>query len=404
MSGETDSERQDRLEAVLHAYLQAVDAGNAPSSKALIAQHPDLADELSAFLADQARLDRAARQMTPDRDAQATLASGTTPGPARPLGVVRYIGDYELMEEIARGGMGVVYKARQYSLGRIVALKMILAGSHASELDLARFKTEAEAVARLQHPHVVPVLSSGEAAGLPWFTMPFVEGVTIDRIVRGAHGPLVVLDDGVVSLDGTDGTEIWSYRDPAARDAAVWVGNGQVLFTRVPERDEDAAEQGGNAPEEQFTRVFDMVDGELVTEFSADTGEASRGGARTLVGWSDGVRVHSDRRDGGEPDEAPGMSAWDAESGEELWYRDPAPEPGAAVMPAMDSGSAPDPSGVENLLEALYLWADGEPGRPQVILRREDGNEQVISYGELARRSAAVAADLGRLGVGPGER
>ncbi|GAA1074103.1 PQQ-binding-like beta-propeller repeat protein [Nocardiopsis metallicus] len=175
-----------------------------------------------------------------------------------------------------------------------------------------------------------------ESAALPdrvnrsgWAWEPEPSG-TIDRIVRGAHGPLVVLDDGVVSLDGTDGTEIWSYRDPAARDAAVWVGNGQVLFTRVPERDEDAAEHGGNAPEEQFTRVFDMVDGELVTEFSVDTGETSRGGARTLVGWSDGVRVHSDRRDGGEPDEAPGMSAWDAESGEELWYRDPGPEPGAA--------------------------------------------------------------------------
>ncbi|WP_026116415.1 hypothetical protein [Nocardiopsis valliformis] len=162
-----------------------------------------------------------------------------------------------------------------------------------------------------------------------WIWEPEQSG-TIDRIVRGAHGPLVVLSDGVVSLDGTDGTEIWSYREPAARDATVWVGNGHVLFTRVPERDEDAAEQGEDAPEERATRVFDVVNGALVTEFSADTGEASESSARALVGWSDGVRVHSDRRDGVERDEAPGVSAWDAESGEELWYRNPAPEPGMA--------------------------------------------------------------------------
>jgi acyl carrier protein len=82
----------------------------------------------------------------------------------------------------------------------------------------------------------------------------------------------------------------------------------------------------------------------------------------------------------------------------------PAAEGGAAPIAATDSASAPDPSAVENLLEALYLWADAEPGRTQVFLRREDGAEQAITYGELARRAAAVAADLGRLGVGAGER
>ncbi len=184
-------DREEQLDEIVAAYLDAVESGQAPDRRALLAQYPELADELAAFFADQDQFDslmaplRAATPKSGVRTpGQATppLAADTppprhTPEPGSLLdGENRFFGDYELLEEMAVGGMGVVYKARQVSLGRIVALKMIRSGQLAAAEDVQRFRLETEAVANLDHPHVVPIYDVGNVGGRHYFTMRLIEG------------------------------------------------------------------------------------------------------------------------------------------------------------------------------------------------------------------------------------
>jgi predicted Ser/Thr protein kinase len=113
-----------------------------------------------------------------------TLPPAGSSGLADALCHVRIPG-YEILGELGRGGMGVVYKARQTNLNRIVAVKMVLSAGHASSADRERFLTEAEAVARMQHPQIVQIFETGQIDGLPYFTLEFVDGGSLSGKLDG---------------------------------------------------------------------------------------------------------------------------------------------------------------------------------------------------------------------------
>src|SRR5581483_6755543 len=121
--------------------------------------------------------------------------------PANPNETIAYIRDksegplpqlpgYQIRGVLGRGGMGVVYKAFQLSLKRDVALKMILAKGHAGPHELQRFRTEAEAVAQLQHPNIVQIHDIGEQDGLPYFSLEFVDGPSLAQKIDGNALPV----------------------------------------------------------------------------------------------------------------------------------------------------------------------------------------------------------------------
>lgn len=168
------------IDRLIAEYLQAIEAGKVPSREELLAQHPYYAEELRRFFADFDRVDRGAASLRfagPNTSDYTDTPPGTLP-------TVRYFGDYELLEEIARGGMGIVYKARQVLLSRLVALKMLLKGEHANAKDAARFQAEAEAAAGLDHPNIVPIYEIGTHEGRQYLAMKFIEGKSLAKVDR----------------------------------------------------------------------------------------------------------------------------------------------------------------------------------------------------------------------------
>src|SRR5882724_11981772 len=158
------------LATLVDELTNRVQAGEALDWDAVARKYPEYAEKL--------------RRLLPAMGALEALSRSAHKG--KPLGVGgpdlagQMVGDFRIVRELGRGGMGVVYEAVQISLEKRVALKIILAGAFASPDDVARFRLEAEAVAGLDHPNIVPVYAIGEYQGWHYFSMKWVEGGSLD--------------------------------------------------------------------------------------------------------------------------------------------------------------------------------------------------------------------------------
>jgi serine/threonine-protein kinase len=180
--GEDSTVYDQELAELLSLAEDALQRGEPGELEELCQQHPEHAEELRLLLA-TARV----AKMAGDQYRQESRgdAKGAT---QLELSLPLYLGDYELIEEIGRGGMGVVFRARQVSLDREVAVKMISRGPLASDQERVRFQAEARAVAQLDHPGIVPVYDVGELDSRLFFSMKLIEGETLSQ--RISRGPL----------------------------------------------------------------------------------------------------------------------------------------------------------------------------------------------------------------------
>ena len=168
---------RQRLARVLEEYLADLEQGAAQDHEALLAAHPDLADDLRPYLDSLRMLYGATRDLRTARVTATELQCDAAET------IDRQIGDYRIIREIGRGGMGIVYEAHQKSLNRQVALKVLPFAAVLDQRQIARFRNEAQAAAQLHHPHIVPVYAVGQEQGVYYYAMQYVAGQTLAAII-----------------------------------------------------------------------------------------------------------------------------------------------------------------------------------------------------------------------------
>ncbi len=172
----TTPEKSEIVLGLAEEFVGRYRRGERPALAEYVEKYPDLAAEIREVLPAMAMLE----SIAPDDESQAAIAGEMTSA-AAPFD---QLGDYRIIREVGRGGMGIVYEAEQLSLGRHVALKLLSREARANTRFSQRFEREARAAARLHHTNIVPVFGVGEHAGMQFYVMQFIQGLGLDEVLR----------------------------------------------------------------------------------------------------------------------------------------------------------------------------------------------------------------------------
>ncbi len=234
----SQADREDRFNQILLDYVEAAERGERPNRDELLRTHPEFAGDLREFFATRDQVDRIAAPIRAavsessawkssawksNHDLDATLPKKSPRSPENtgvpPLG---RIGDFRLVREVGRGGMGVVYEAEQLSLRRKVALKILPFAAAIDPRHLQRFRNEAQAAAQLHHSNIVPVHAVGAENGIHFYAMQFIEGQSLAQLLselREGHPiPTQVVKTTRIDVHGTPSTPITSEHTTRRRD------------------------------------------------------------------------------------------------------------------------------------------------------------------------------------------
>ena len=222
-------EQKCRLTEILDDYLRGLERGLPPATGELLTANPDLADALQPYLSGLRELHDAAAAFGKD--------SGLTAEHREESFAEKRLGDFVLLHEIGRGGMGVVYEARQISLSRRVALKVLPFAAVLDARQIARFKNEAQAAAQLQHPNIVPVYAVGAERGVHFYAMQFIDGQPLDRAIaqlRCQAGASSVALDETVAYPVNDivaAEQTASWHQPCSYLSEKWTSRREYFET-----------------------------------------------------------------------------------------------------------------------------------------------------------------------------
>ena len=188
MNNSPSTDREDRLNDVLLAYVEACEAGKIPGRDEILTNHPDLSDDLNLFFSERDRLERLG-DLVRNRGwiDESPFGGRASVVPAEAEN--GRLGDFRILREVGRGGMGIVYEAEQISLNRRVAIKVLPFASSLDPRQLQRFKNEASAAAHLRHENIVAVHAVGCERGVHFYAMQFVEGQSLAALITELRQP-----------------------------------------------------------------------------------------------------------------------------------------------------------------------------------------------------------------------